>query len=327
MEFTKISGTSLTVSRIGLGTWSIGGLSWGGTDEGQAISAIHTAIAGGVNLIDTAPVYGFGRSEEIIGKALEQGSSRASVVLATKAGLEWDHRGAIHRNSSPARLRAELEQSLRRLRTDVIDLYQVHWPDPSTPMEDTAQALRRFLEEGKIRAIGVSNFTPQQIDDFRTITPVHASQSPYNIFERQIESDVLPYCRAHHITVLAYGAICRGLLSGRMKPDTKFSPDDIRAIDPKFAGPAYHSYLKAVERLDALARERYGKRAIHLALRWLLDQPGVGVALWGARSASQLAPLKDTLGWAVDDETRRAIDRILAEEIGTAVGAEFMAPP
>jgi aryl-alcohol dehydrogenase-like predicted oxidoreductase len=327
MEFTKITGTSLTVSRIGLGTWSIGGLSWGGTDEGEAINAIHTAIAGGINLIDTAPVYGFGRSEEIVGKALEQASSRTRVVLATKGGLGWDHHGAIYRNSSPARLRAELEQSLRRLRTDVVDLYQVHWPDPNTPIEDTARALRQFQEEGMIRAIGVSNFTPEQIDDFRTIAPVHASQSPYNIFERQIESDILPYCRAHQITVLAYGAICRGLLSGRMKPDTKFSPDDIRAIDPKFAEPAYHAHLKAVERLDALARERYGKRVIHLALRWLLDQPGVGVALWGARSASQLAPLNEALEWILDDETRRAIDRILAEEIDTAIGAEFMAPP
>jgi aryl-alcohol dehydrogenase-like predicted oxidoreductase len=326
MEFTEISGTSLVVSRIGLGTWSIGGLSWGGTDEGEAIGAIHTAIAGGINLIDTAPVYGFGRSEEIVGKALEQGSSRANVVLATKGGLEWDRRGAICRNSSPARLRAELEQSLRRLRADFVDLYQVHWPDPNTPLEDTAHALRRFHEEGKIRAIGVSNFTPEQIEIFRTISPVHASQSPYNIFERQIESDVLPYCRAHRITVLAYGAICRGLLSGRMNPDTSFSPDDIRNTDPKFRRPRYHSYLKAVERLDALARERYGKRVIHLALRWLLDQPDVGVALWGARSANQLAPLDETLGWSLDDETHSAIDGILADEIGAGIGAEFMAP-
>jgi aryl-alcohol dehydrogenase-like predicted oxidoreductase len=262
-----------------------------------------------------------------VGKALADSRRRKQVIIATKVGLEWNARQHIFRNSSPARIRTEAEDSLRRLRTDVIDLYQVHWPDSTTPIEETAQALSELQRQGKVRAIGVSNYTTDQMDAFRRFAPLRTVQPPYNLFERQIDANVLPYCRRHHLTTITYGALCRGLLGGRMKPDTRFAPDDIRRIDPKFQPPRYARYLEAVDRLESLARERYDRPVIDLAVRWLLDQPDVGIALWGARRPDQLAPMDGVFGWTIDEQTSRAIDTIVREEIGAAIGAEFMAPP
>ena len=191
MEKIAIGKSGLTTSRIGLGTWAMGGWMWGGTDEAQSIATIRSAIDRGVTLIDTAPVYGFGRSEEIVGKALE-GSLRHKVTIATKVGLAWKD-GAVYRDSRPARIRQEIEDSLRRLRTDVIDLYQVHWPDFETPIAETAQTLEDLRREGKIRSIGVSNFSPTQMRMFSADAQLDAVQPPYNLFERNIEADVLPY--------------------------------------------------------------------------------------------------------------------------------------
>jgi aryl-alcohol dehydrogenase-like predicted oxidoreductase len=326
MEFTTLSGTGLTASRIGLGTWAIGGWSWGGTDESDAIATIRRAIDRGINVIDTAPVYGFGRSEELVGKALVESRRRGDVVIATKVGLEWRD-GNIFRNSSADRIRAEIDDSLRLLQTDVIDLYQVHWPDPKTSIEETAETLADLKRQGKIRAIGVSNYSPGQMDAFRRAAPLNSSQPPYNLFEREIEADVLPYCRNRQITAITYGALCRGLLSGRMKPNMRFPDDDIRRMDPKFRQPRFARYIKAVERLDELAQKRFGRRVIHLAVRWLLDQPRVDIALWGARSPNQLDPLDEVFGWSIDAESAGDIDRIVEEEVGVGIGAEFMAPP
>ena len=283
METARIPGTDLQVSRIGLGTWAMGGWMWGGTDEQESIRTIHSAIDRGITLIDTAPAYGFGKSEEIVGKALAAGGLRQRVSIATKVGLDWSN-GQPFRNASRARIFAEIDASLKRLRTDVIDIYQVHWPDPMTPLSETADAMGSLFKQGKIRAIGVSNFTPEQMNEFGLVAPIHSAQPPYNLFEREIEKDVLPYCTWEGIAVLAYGAICRGLLSGRMKPDTKFEGDDLRRTDPKFQQPRSGQYLEAVRLLDRFAQKNYGKRVIHLALRWVLDQPGVTSALWGAAS-------------------------------------------
>jgi aryl-alcohol dehydrogenase-like predicted oxidoreductase len=314
------------MSRVGLGTWAIGGWMWGGTDERESIRTIHAALDLGINLIDTAPVYGFGRSEEILGKALAQDGRRNRAVIATKVGLDWRD-GAPFRNGSRQRITKEIEDSLRRLRTDVIDVYQVHWPDSSVPIEDTAEVLARLYRAGKINAIGVSNFRPAEMEIFRSAAPLHTAQPPYNLFERAIEADVLPYCRDKGIAVLAYGSLCRGLLSGRMSADTQFDGDDLRRHDPKFQAPRFAQYVQAVEKLDRLARERFGRRVIHLALRWLLDQPGIGVALWGARRPDQLAPVREVMGWRIDAATMREIDQILATTITNPVGPEFMAPP
>ena len=324
MEFVDIPGTELRVSRITLGTWAIGGWMWGGTDEAELIGTIRAAFSHGINVVDTAPVYGFGRSEEIVGKALADGL-RETVLIATKVGLEW-HDGKITRNGSRERILREVEDSLRRLRTDRIDIYQVHWPDPSRPIAETAGAMRELYEQGTIRAIGVSNFSVKQMDEFRGSSPLHVLQPPYNLFERGIEKEILPYCRKHAIATLGYGALCRGLLSGRMRADTKFSGDDLRLHDPKFQPDRFPQYLAAVERLDQFARERYGTRVIDLAVRWVLDQ-GITTALWGARHPDQLLPVEAAMGWSLDAASKTDIDRILAETIENPVGPEFMAPP
>ena len=319
------SDTVAVSSSIGLGTWSIGGSMWGGTDRGDAVKTIRAAIERGITLIDTAPVYGFGTAEELVGRAIGEHGARAHVVIATKAGLRW-RAGAVYRDASPARIRAEVEDSLRRLQTDYIDIYQVHWPDPHIPVEKTAAAMHTLYERGTIRAIGVSNFSPQEIERFRAVAPVHVIQSPYNLFERGVEHDVLPYAGRHGLPVFAYGALCRGLLSGRMRPDTKFTGDDLRQSDPKFQPRRYGQYLRAVAALDRFAHEAYGKTVLALALRWILDQ-GISSALWGARTPEQLAPIGDIVGWRLGPDARKTIDRLLAEIIPDPVGPEFMAPP
>jgi aryl-alcohol dehydrogenase-like predicted oxidoreductase len=326
MEFVQIPKTSLQVSRVALGTWAIGGWMWGGSDEKEAIRTIHAALDGGINLIDTAPVYGFGRSEEIVGKALASGGRRQRSMIATKVGLDWWD-GKPFRNATKARIMEEAESSLRRLQTDVIDLYQVHWPDPNTPIAEIARAMEELHRAGKIRAIGVSNFSPTQMDEFRRAAPLHTAQPPYNLFERAIEKDVQPYCRDHNIGLLAYGSLCRGLLSGRMSNSSRFKGDDLRKSDPKFQAPRFDQYLAAVEKLDRFARENYGKRVIHLAARWVLDRGQSNIALWGARKPDQLSPIKEVMGWRIDDSGMHEIDRILEETIKDPVGPEFMAPP
>jgi aryl-alcohol dehydrogenase-like predicted oxidoreductase len=325
MEQISIGKSGLTTSRIGLGTWAIGGWMWGGTDEARSIATIRAAVEQGITLIDTAPVYGFGQSEEIVGKALAVGGLRNKVTIATKVGIAWRD-GAPYRDSRRQRIRLEIEDSLRRLRTDVIDLYQVHWPDLQTPLEETARALEDLLLQGKIRAIGVSNFSPRQMDFFRAVATLDAVQPPYNLFEREIEADVLPYAAASGLTVLSYGALCRGLLSGRMRTDTTFDEGDLRRVDPKFQGSRFRQYLAAVDRLDALARERFDRSVLALAVRWVLDQ-GPTIALWGARSPDQLRAIREIEGWHIDDETKRQIDSILRRYILDPVSPEFMAPP
>lgn len=325
MEQMAIGTSGLSTSRIGLGTWAIGGWMWGGTDEAQSIATIRSAVEHGITLIDTAPVYGFGRSEEIVGKALAEGGLRDTVQIATKAGLAWRD-GRVFRDSRPPRIRQEIEDSLRRLQTDVIDLYQVHWPDVETPFEDTAQTLEDLRRQGKIRAIGVSNYSPAQMDSFRAVAHLDAVQPPYNLFEREIEADVLPYAAGTGLAVLSYGALCRGLLSGRMTAGTTFDGDDLRQVDPKFQGARFAHYLAAVDALKTLARERFGKSVLALALRWVLDQ-GPTIALWGARRPTHLDPIDEVEGWEIDQATKGEIDAILAHCVKDPVSPAFMAPP
>jgi aryl-alcohol dehydrogenase-like predicted oxidoreductase len=219
----------------------------------------------------------------------------------------------------------EIAESLRRLRTDYIDIYQVHWPDPLVPIEETAEAMRTLYEQGKIRAVGVSNFSVAQMERFRQVAPLHVLQSPYNLFERAIEAEVLPYCRANNIATLGYGALCRGLLSGRMRRDTTFPGDDLRRVDPKFQPPRFTHYLDAVRQLDEFARRRFQRGVIHLAVRWMLDQ-GISVALWGARRPDQLVAALDVAGWSLAASDREQIERIVNTAVVDPVGPEFMAP-
>jgi aryl-alcohol dehydrogenase-like predicted oxidoreductase len=326
IERVAIPGTKLAPTRIALGTWAIGGWMWGGSDDQESIRTILSALDRGITIIDTAPVYGFGHSEEIVGQALAESGRRRNVVIATKVGLDWRD-GKPFRNGSKARIKKEIDDSLRRLRTDVIDIYQVHWPDLNTPIEETAQALAELHRAGKIRAIGVSNFSPAQMDAFRAAAPLHTAQPPHNLFEREAEKDVLPYCRDKNIATLAYGSLCRGLLAGAMKADAIFTGDDLRRNDPKFRAPRFQQYLGAVERLDKFARDNYGKRVLHLAVRWVLDQQPLSIALWGARRPEQLDPVSEVMGWKLDADALDEIDRIVSNCVRDPVGPEFMAPP
>jgi aryl-alcohol dehydrogenase-like predicted oxidoreductase len=324
MDSIEIGDTDMVTSRIALGTWAIGGWMWGGTDIRSALATIRATIDRGITMIDTAPVYGFGRAEEIVGKALQAGRHR-SVLIATKCGLSWNG-DKVYRNAAPWRIQQEVEESLRRLRTDRIDLYQVHWPDPLVPIEETAAAMSRLLAQGKIRAIGVSNFSPAQMEIFRQVAPLHATQPPYNLFERAIDDDVLPYARKTGLVVLAYGALCRGLLSGRISATTEFSGDDLRRTDPKFRQPRLGQYLAAVVELDRFAQVNYGKTVLALAIRWILDQ-GPTIALWGARRPDQVDAIDEVAGWSLDAAALHEIDAILARNIANPIGPEFMAPP
>jgi aryl-alcohol dehydrogenase-like predicted oxidoreductase len=323
-ELVDIPDTQLKVSRVALGTWAMGGWMWGGTDQRESVATIHAALHQGINLIDTAPAYGFGVSEEIVGAALQ--GMRSDAVVATKVGLEWRD-GKVYRNATRARIMQEIEDSLRRLRTDYIDIYQVHWPDPLVPVEETAEAMRSLYEQGKIRAIGVSNFSVSQMERFRQVAPLHVLQAPYNLFERAIEADVFPYAQRHGFAMLAYGSLCRGLLSGRMTADTQFPASDLRSHDPKFKAPHFAEYVAAVSALDRFAQQHFGKRVIHLALRWVLDRSPNTIALWGARHPAQLDPVGEVSGWKLDAAAMKAIDQIVDEHVRTPIGPEFMAPP
>ncbi|WP_433932963.1 aldo/keto reductase [Sorangium cellulosum] len=326
MEHVNLRDVPIPASRIGLGTWAIGGYQWGGADDDVSVRTIHAALDLGINLIDTAPAYGFGHSEEVVGRAIAERGQRDRVVLATKVGLE--RRGdALFRNGTRQQILEEIELSLSRLRTDYIDLYQVHWPDPQTPYEETAAALLELQREGKIRAIGVSNYPIDAMLRFRTVAPIASAQPPLNLFERQAEADILPWCRDNGVATLTYGALCRGLLSGAIDEKTEFLGDDLRRVDPKFQPPRFAQYLDAVRRLERFARDRYGRSVLALAVRWVLDQPGVSVALWGARRPEELAPMKELMGWSLDDEARAHIDAVLAQTVHDPVGPEFMAPP
>jgi aryl-alcohol dehydrogenase-like predicted oxidoreductase len=326
METTNIRDIPIPASRIGLGTWAMGGFQWGGADDDESVRTIHAALDLGITLIDTAPAYGFGHSEKVVGRAIAERGQRDRVIIATKVGLE--RRGdALFRNGTRRQIFEELELSLSNLRTDYIDLYQVHWPDPLTPYEETAEALRDLQREGKIRAIGVSNYSIEAMERFGKVACIATAQPPLNLFEREAEADVLPWCREHGVSTLTYGALCRGLLSGKIDRTTTFSGDDLRKVDPKFLPPRFDQYLKAVELLDRYANERYDTSVLSLAVRWVLDQPGVSVALWGVRQPWELEPLHEVMRFRLDEEAQAYVEAVVTESVRDPVGPEFMAPP
>jgi len=325
MEYVTIQGLPQKICRIGIGTWAIGGWLWGGTDEKVAIEALHHAFDLGINLVDTAPVYGFGLSEEIVGKAIKSYSgNKENLVVATKVGLDW-HNENVFRDSRKERIIQEIEDSLRRLQRESVDLYQVHWPDFETPFEETAHSLYKLLHAGKIRAIGLSNYTPEMIEEFKKIAPVHTLQSPFNLFERAMEVAELPYCKKNQIVFLGYGPLCRGLLSGRMNKHTTFKGDDLRKLDPKFREPYFSRYLDCTTRLEAWAAAKHTHSLLELALRWCLDK-GIDIPLVGVRHSQQLDFFQKVWGWKLTSQDLQEIDDILLETLKEPIGPEFMAP-
>jgi aryl-alcohol dehydrogenase-like predicted oxidoreductase len=316
MDNVRLGMTELEVSPICFGTWQLGG-DWGDFDEHDAIAAIRHALELGVNIFDTAQAYGFGASERLLGRALapELRSRRDEVTIATKGGLRPDQRGGVVRDASPAWIRSGVEQSLRALGVDHIDIYQLHWPDPAVPIEETACALQDLVDEGKIRHVGVSNFDASRMAVFARTRPVETLQPPYHLFRRNIEADVLPYCAEHDIGVLVYGPLAHGLLTGTIDGETTFDRGDWRAASPMFRGEALRRNVDAVRRLDQLAQE-LGTSVSALAIAWTLAHPAVDVAIVGARRA---AHIEDSVGaaelWLADVDLAE-IDAIMDGTVG-----------
>jgi aryl-alcohol dehydrogenase-like predicted oxidoreductase len=325
MEYVDIAGI-FQASRIALGTWAIGGWMWGGTEEKEAIRTIHKAVDLGINVIDTALVYGFGHSEKICGKAIKELGRRKDLIIATKTGLSWKDNGQVYRNAAKDQILQEVETSLNNLQLSEIDIYFVHWPDPLVPFEESAEAMLKLYQAGKIRSIGVSNYSPQMIKEFSKITPVHCVQPPYNLFEREAEEELIPFCRKNGLVTFGYGVLCRGLLSGKMHLNINFSGDDLRKVDPKFQEPAFSQYIKTVWELDKWSRDAHGKPVIELAARYALDR-GIDVPLWGARKPDQLDPIKNMWDWQLTSRDFEIIEEILQKNIDEPIGPEFMAPP
>jgi aryl-alcohol dehydrogenase-like predicted oxidoreductase len=303
--------TDLHVSPICFGTWQLGG-DWGGFDERDAVAAIRHALELGVNIFDTAQAYGFGASERLLGRALasELRSRRDDLTISTKGGLRPDERGGIVRDASPEWLREGVEASLRALDVDHIDLYQLHWPDPDVPIEETACALQDLVDEGKIRHVGVSNFDASRMAVFARTRPVETLQPPYHLFRRDIEADVLPYCAEHDIGVLVYGPLAHGLLTGAIDAETTFDPRDWRAASPMFRGEALRRNVDAVRRLEHLARE-LDTTVSALAIAWTLSHPTVDVAIVGARHAAHIEDSVAAAALRLTDVDVAEIDAIM----------------
>ena len=301
MIFRKLGGSGIEVSAIGLGAWAIGGWMWGGADDKKSTAAIHAALDQGINLIDTAATYGYGHSEGVVGRAIA--GRRNKVVLATKCGLIWDREEGtffthadekgissrpstmkIFRNLRPDSITAELDRSLTRLRTDHVDLYQTHWQDKATPIEDTMAALLKLKDQGKIRAIGVSNAT---VEEMTAYGPIDTDQEKYSLLDRQIETNgTVAYCREHKVGILAYSPLANGLLTGKLPPDREYNPGDLRKANPRFMP-------RNVQRVNAMLETLRGLAAEHhvgvgqLVIAWTFSQPGITCVLCGARDVAQ----------------------------------------
>jgi aryl-alcohol dehydrogenase-like predicted oxidoreductase len=317
MQYTQLGERGPRVSDIAFGNWSAGG-DWGTVDRKAALATAREALDLGITFFDTARAYGFGAAEELLGEALriELRSARESVVVATKGGLRQDGTRTV-RDSSPGALRRDLEASLRSLGTEYVDIYQVHWPDPATPIAETAETLDDFVREGKVRYVGASNFDARQMAAFQQIRPLDTLQPPYHLFRRDIETSILPYTSEHGIGVLVYGPMAHGLLSGRMNETTTFESNDWRSSSDLFRGEAFKANLAVVRDLEELAARR-GATVAQLAIAWTLANPAVDVAIVGARSPEQLRQTAPAADFRLSPDDMAKIELILRGEV--AVG-------
>ncbi len=317
MQYTQLGQRGPRVSRIAFGNWSAGG-DWGHVDRDAAIAATRQALDLGITLFDTARAYGFGAAEQLLGEALrpEIQSARETIVIATKGGIRRDG-GDTVRDSSRGALRRDLEASLRFLGTDYVDVYQVHWPDPATPITTTAETLDGFVREGLVRFVGVSNYDPAQMTMFQQVRPIDTLQPPYHLFRRDIEQTILPFAREHGIGVLVYGPLAHGLLSGRMTTDTTFAADDWRSSSELFTDEVFRRNLAVVRELIDFAAERDATVA-QLAIAWTLANPAVDVAIVGARSPKQILQTAPGADLQLSPADMARIESILRTEV--AVG-------
>ncbi len=300
MKYERLGNSDLEIGRVVLGTWAIGGWMWGGTDRRSAVRAIQASLDAGVNTIDTAPMYGFGLSEEIVGEAIR--GRRGEVVVATKFGMRWDlaegdywfdtpgpdgNTARVFKCASKQSVLDECDRSLRRLGVDVIDLYQCHWPDRTTPVDETMEALVELRDKGKVRWFGVSNFDVPLLDKACACAPITSLQPPYSLLQRGIEDEVLPYCRTKGIGVIVYSPMYRGLLTGKITPDYPFEPGDARAGDAWFRGERLEQVNRVIDTVVRPIADAYGATPAQVSVAWCLAAPGVTAALVGARTEDQ----------------------------------------
>ncbi|MBU0718453.1 MAG: aldo/keto reductase [Planctomycetes bacterium] len=305
-----LGSSGIEVSVVGLGTWAMGAspATWGLVDDRESIAAIHQALDSGINLIDTAPLYGHGHAEEIVGKAIR--GRRTEVVLATKCGADFPESedGIAPRCLTRQAILQECEDSLRRLRTDVIDLYQCYWPDPRTPIRETMEALATLREQGKIRAIGLSNYSCEQITAAREFGTIHSLQSPFSMLNTRARENLIPYCVEVGMSVLPCGVLAKGLLTAKFTADSAF--EGIRSRDPAFLGRRLHQNLATVAALNEIAQE-YGKSMAQVAINWVIGVPGITAPIVGAKRPSQVLENIGGIGWSLTGEDRIRIDRLL----------------
>jgi aryl-alcohol dehydrogenase-like predicted oxidoreductase len=319
VQLRKLGKSDVEVSPVIFGAWAIGGWMWGGAEEQDSIAAIRASVEHGAGTIDTAAIYGMGYSEELVGRAIK--GLRDKVVIATKCGMRWnsdegsdpwpqkDTRGndvIIRRNSKPDSIAYECEQSLRRLGVDVIDVYQIHWPDKTTAVEDSMAAMLKLKEQGKIRAIGVSNYDVQWLSGAVKAAPVASLQPPYSLIQRRIEGEILPFCRQHDIGVIVYSPLERGLLAGAVPADRKFPPGDHRAEHKFFTPDNRRRVLAALEKLKPIA-EKHQASLAQIVINWTIHEPGITAALVGARNARQAEHNAHAMRLTLTSDERGAI--------------------
>ncbi len=316
MDLRQLGGTELQLSVIGFGAWALGGgdyaFGWGPQDDRESISAIHRALDRGVNWIDTAPIYGLGRSEEVVGRALK--GIRQEVIIATKCSLVWDDKGNISNSLQRDSILQEVEASLRRLQTDYIDLYQIHWPSPPEDITTGWETLVELAEAGKVRYPAVSNFSVEQLERIGAVRPTASLQPPYSMFKRDVEADILPYCRDQGIGVVAYSPMKNGLLTGKYTKDRAASlpNDDFRRNSPDFTMPRLEVNLAAVARLKSIAAASDHTPA-QLALAWVLRRPEVTSAITGTRKPAQIDETAKAADWRLDEGVIDEITGILTD--------------
>jgi aryl-alcohol dehydrogenase-like predicted oxidoreductase len=312
MEKRKLGKSDLQVSVIGFGCWATGKRGWGDVDDSESIRAIHAAIDHGINFFDTAPVYGLGHSEEILGQALRD--KRDQVILATKCGLVWDEKDGqvnVRKHNGKESILNEVDLSLKRLNTDYIDLYQVHWPDDQTPIEETMEALNIILKSGKVRYVGVSNFTAGMMEESLKQTPIVSLQSLYNIFQRDVQKEELPFLRKHEMGFIPYSPLAQGILTGKFNSETQFGDNDVRKNNPLYKDQ-WEQTLGKVQRLKSLAAT-YQRPLGQLAINWLLSDSVVSSVICGAKTEAQVAENVAASEWKLQDADLLDI-RAIAEE-------------